>query len=199
MLFRITFIYAFIILLALFTASLLIAQAAHANAALSSLSLEAGSTGGATAQEKGKSQIFLPLVTFVSTHNSVAELEEEMAPTTEESDTEVDRFPLPWRSIDMPAGHYCTGGNHGASEANGGHARDWQIRRQKENGDWVNRYAAIEDNPHCQNGEPGCDIYGRYIIYRVPLYAPADGEIISCWRNFPDNPEPNTPHPKRCC
>lgn len=28
--------------------------------------------------------------------------------------------------------------------------------------------------------------------WNVPLYAPADGEIASCWRRFPDNPEPGT-------
>lgn len=31
--------------------------------------------------------------------------------------------------------------------------------------------------------------------WNVPLYAPASGAIASCWRNFPDNPEPPSRHP----
>lgn len=30
----------------------------------------------------------------------------------------------------------------------------------------------------------------KHLTFGVPLYAPADGEIISCWRNSPDNPVP---------
>jgi len=31
----------------------------------------------------------------------------------------------------------------------------------------------------------------------VPLYAPASGYIIACWRNFPDHPSPATQHARR--
>ncbi len=30
----------------------------------------------------------------------------------------------------------------------------------------------------------------KHLSYGLPLYAPVDGRIISCWRNFPDNPAP---------
>ncbi len=118
-------------------------------------------------------------------------------PPAEESDE--DRFPPFFSMVDLPRHHFFTGGNHGATAENGGHARDWKARRLDENGDWVQKYEEIADNPHCTNGEEGCDTYGDSIIYRVPVYAPADGKVLSCWRNIPNNPERKTSHPKRCC
>ncbi|WDI30711.1 FG-GAP-like repeat-containing protein [Hyphococcus flavus] len=43
----------------------------------------------------------------------------------------------------------------------------------------------------CKNGAAGsCGTPQNDLMYNVPLYAPADGEIAGCWRNFPDNPNP---------
>jgi murein DD-endopeptidase MepM/ murein hydrolase activator NlpD len=36
-----------------------------------------------------------------------------------------------------------------------------------------------------------------WIVYGQPVYAMASGEVISCWRNNPENPAPGTPHPGR--
>ena len=77
-----------------------------------------------------------------------------------------DTFPVPASSVDIPKSHFWTGGNHGAADENGGHARDWTIRRLDSDGDWAKRYDDAADNPHCANGEGGCDVYGRHIIYR---------------------------------
>lgn len=38
---------------------------------------------------------------------------------------------------------------------------------------------------------------GNSFDWGVPLYAPASGFIIACWRNFPDHPSPATQHPRR--
>jgi hypothetical protein len=36
-----------------------------------------------------------------------------------------------------------------------------------------------------------------YLIYEMEVYAIADGEVIICWRNAPENSDPRTPHPAR--
>lgn len=116
------------------------------------------------------------------------------------ADSDEVTFPVPFKSVDLPSGHFFTGGAHGAGAENGDrHARDWKARRQNENGKWVSGYEEIADNPHCADDETGCDVFGRSIIYRVPLYAPVDGEVLSCWRRYPNNPANRTSIPKRCC
>ena len=36
-----------------------------------------------------------------------------------------------------------------------------------------------------------------HLIYGMPIYAVADGEVVRCWRNAPDNPAPGKKHPGR--
>lgn len=36
-----------------------------------------------------------------------------------------------------------------------------------------------------------------WIVYGQPVYAMASGEVISCWRNNPENPQPGVSHPGR--
>lgn len=35
----------------------------------------------------------------------------------------------------------------------------------------------------------------QHLDWNVPLYAPANGVVISCWRNFPDDPQPSVNPP----
>lgn len=35
----------------------------------------------------------------------------------------------------------------------------------------------------------------QYFAWDLPLYAPVSGDVISCWRNFPDDPAPGTNPP----
>lgn len=45
------------------------------------------------------------------------------------------------------------------------------------------------DGSQWRGGDPGGRNEDDY-TWNVPLYAPANGVIASCWRNFPDNPRP---------
>lgn len=44
-------------------------------------------------------------------------------------------------------------------------------------------------------GETGLASNDQDYTWEVPLYAPANGEVISCWRNFPDDPQPGVNPP----
>ena len=89
---------------------------------------------------------------------------------------------FPARASDLPDGAYWNmSGDHGGSNA-----RDLNVARPS-GGGWTH----LDSNGGSQNADT--------LIFGMPLYAPADGEIVSCWRNHPENPQPGTPHPGRCC
>lgn len=110
-----------------------------------------------------------------------------------------DTYPLPFKSTDFAQGIYATGGNHGGEIGATvvKHPRDWNLRWQNADGDWVNQYESVVDNPHCDNNQTDCDTQGKHIIFRAPLYAPVDGKVVSCWRNHPNNIGANKEH-RRC-
>jgi len=40
------------------------------------------------------------------------------------------------------------------------------------------------------------NVNSNYVIYKKPVYAMADGNIVGCWRNAPENPKPDQLHEK---
>ncbi len=89
---------------------------------------------------------------------------------------------FPARDSDLPNGtHWNMSGDHGGSQS-----RDLNIAR-KSGGSWT----------HLHPGGGGQN--EDEMVFGMPLYAPADGVVLSCWRQHPDNPEPGTPHIERCC
>lgn len=89
---------------------------------------------------------------------------------------------FPARASDLPIGWFWNmSGDHGGSNA-----RDLDVVRPNGSG-WTDLDA--------DGGPENSD----RLIFGVPLYAPVDGEVVSCWRNHPENPRPGTPHPGRCC
>ena len=89
---------------------------------------------------------------------------------------------FPARASDLPDGAWWNmSGDH-----NGSHARDLNVARPS-GGGWTN----LDSNGGSANSD--------HLIFGVPLYAPVDGDVVSCWRNHPENPSPGTPHSGRCC
>ena len=97
-------------------------------------------------------------------------------------------YQFPGRGDDMPKGHYWyLPGEH----AGGGKGHDLSgVRFDAKNNRWTRvkvEQAAYDANPKNEDT----------IIYGVPVYAMASGEVISCWRNSPENPKPGESHPGR--
>jgi hypothetical protein len=89
---------------------------------------------------------------------------------------------FPARASDLPDGAFWNmSGDHGGSNA-----RDLNVVRPS-GSDWTN----LDSNGGSANSS--------HLVFGVPLYAPVDGEVVSCWRNHPENPSPGTPHSGRCC
>ena len=90
---------------------------------------------------------------------------------------------FPASAADLAGGsHWNMSGDHGGSNA-----CDMNVARFGDGQTWVDTASG--------GGSANAD----RLVFGIPLYAPADGEVVSCWRNHPDNPEPGTPRPERCC
>lgn len=93
-----------------------------------------------------------------------------------------ERMMFPARASDLPSGAvWNMTGDHGGSNS-----RDLNVVRPS-GGGWTDRASG-----------GGSGNSGR-LLFGVPLYAPVDGTIVSCWSGHPDNPRPGTPAPERCC
>jgi hypothetical protein len=92
-----------------------------------------------------------------------------------------DEIPFPAHASDLGDNSYWN-----VSNVHSGNARDLNVAR-KTNSGWSHLDA--------DGGSENTDVNA----YAVPLYAPADGEIITCWRNHPNNPRPGAIHCGRCC
>ena len=89
---------------------------------------------------------------------------------------------FPARASDLPDDVWWNmSGDHG-----GAHSRDLNVARKSGSG-----WTALKGNSNTTNSD--------HLIFDMPLYAPVDGEVVSCWANHPDNPRPGTPHQGRCC
>lgn len=89
---------------------------------------------------------------------------------------------FPAHASDLSEGEYWNmTGDH-----DGSHSRDLNVVRQSGSG-WTD----LDTDGGTRNEDT--------LIFGVPLYAPVDGEVVSCWGGHPDNPRPGTPHVARCC
>lgn len=66
------------------------------------------------------------------------------------------------------------------------HVRRWDAELNR----WTRRRPGIS-----QADYDAAKTNDKHLAYGLPLYAPVDGEIISCWRNAPDNPVPGEKRP----
>jgi hypothetical protein len=95
-------------------------------------------------------------------------------------------FPL--RAEDLLPGERISTGNHpGGVQALG---KDLNVLRCTGGTSW----SALRPEA---SREPGGRRNEDSLIYDKPFYAMADGEVIGCWRNAPENPRPGTLHPAR--
>lgn len=93
-------------------------------------------------------------------------------------------FPFPARAEDLGPGKYW----HMPHDHFGGDGRDLRgIRLDTDTQRWSNW------EPSAQTPTRNEDA----IIYGEPVYAMTDGEVVSAWRNAPDNPRPGVSHPGR--
>jgi hypothetical protein len=105
--------------------------------------------------------------------------------------TAAGSYAFPGRAQDLPPGHYWYLGklHKGGSQRLG---YDFgAVRFDPETKGWTRRklgvsQAAYERNPTNE----------AHIIYGLPVYAVADGEIVACWRNAPDNAKPGVKDPR---
>jgi len=99
-----------------------------------------------------------------------------------------DSFPFPGRAEDLPPGHYWflqhehSSGNKSQSLGYDlGAGVRFDVAQQK----WVGTKPGASGDS-CASAPKNSDC----IIYGIPVYAIADGEVLSCWRNAPENPAP---------
>ncbi|MEM1203840.1 MAG: hypothetical protein AAGN66_11475 [Acidobacteriota bacterium] len=107
---------------------------------------------------------------------------------------ELDGFPFPGRASDMPSGqHWYNKDLHG-------NAYDLTAIRYDDATDtWLRTHnSPAEYNPNPTNED--------WVVHGKPVYAMAAGEVISCWRNAPENPVPWSPQVddvaadgRKCC
>ncbi|WP_135502584.1 hypothetical protein [Roseovarius aestuariivivens] len=89
---------------------------------------------------------------------------------------------FPARMSDLPDGQiWNMDGDHGGS-----HSRDMNVVRRS-----GSQWTSLDENGGSRNEDR--------LIFGVPLYAPVDGEVVSCWAGHPENPRPGEPHMARCC
>lgn len=96
-------------------------------------------------------------------------------------------YPFPGRAEDLAPGHYWYFSD---VHAGGSKALDLVgVRFDAGLDKWV-RYRENTTDPNNQENDDS-------IIYNTPVHAIADGEVIACWRNAPENPRPGESHPGR--
>jgi len=96
-------------------------------------------------------------------------------------------YAFPLRVEDLRQDERISTGNHGGGVQSLG--KDLNVLRFTGAG-WSNlRAGASRDRAARRNEDT--------LIYARPFFAMADGEVIACWRNAPENPRPDTTHPAR--
>ena len=95
---------------------------------------------------------------------------------------------FPGRGANLGTSHYWVVNEF----SEGPNILDLKIRRWDADLDrWTSRKDGITQAKY--DADPTND---KHLTYGVPLYAPVSGEIISCWRNAPDNPQPDVKLPE---
>src|SRR5262245_59794640 len=87
----------------------------------------------------------------------------------------LETFTFPARSADVDSGTYWV-----VSEFNEGFVLDLNLQK----------YGSTQ-----WNWGTGSTTNEQDFDFSMPLYAPANGRVISCWRNFPDDPAPEVQPP----
>jgi hypothetical protein len=102
-------------------------------------------------------------------------------------------LPFPGRAEDLRTGEYWWYRSAHAGAEDGSGALDIVgSRYDAKNKRWTSLKAGIELDEYEKN-KRNTD----HVIYGKPVYAPADGEIITAWRNAPSNPRPGESHEGR--
>jgi hypothetical protein len=99
-----------------------------------------------------------------------------------------EEYAFPLHAEDLKAGERFSTFSHQPGIQ--GRGRDIHVRRFDGNGNWSALVDGAPSNPDLRKNEHSL-AYGR------PFYAIADGEVIGCWRNAPENPRPGEAHPMR--
>ncbi|MFC4158437.1 hypothetical protein [Chitinimonas lacunae] len=93
-----------------------------------------------------------------------------------------EKYLFPARGTDLGAGHYWVVDEF----SEGPYILDLKIRRWDATTQaWTSRKDGITAAEY--QAAPSND---KHLTFGMPLYAPIEGEVISCWRNNPDNPKP---------
>lgn len=93
-------------------------------------------------------------------------------------------YALPFRSEDLKGGERIYTGNHKGGKQ--GEGEDFGMRRYLGNNKWSSLKKGMKSNEN-----------SSYLIYGMPVYAIADGTIIGCWCNAPENPRPKERHAQK--
>jgi len=91
-------------------------------------------------------------------------------------------YQFPFKGEDLDPGERIFTGNHLPGIQ--GEGEDLGARRYLGSGKWS----------EFKKGE--ANVNSNYVIYKKPVYAMADGNIVGCWRNAPENPKPDQLHEK---
>ncbi len=96
-------------------------------------------------------------------------------------------YQFPGRAEDLAPGHYWYFAD---VHAGGSKALDLVgVRFDKDSDKWT-RYRGATPSAGTEENDDA-------IIYNTPVHAIADGEVIACWRNAPENPRPGESHAGR--
>lgn len=101
--------------------------------------------------------------------------------------TQTKSYPFPGRAEGLPQKHYWL-----AKKAHGGGIQSLgfdltTVRFSAKENNWTQRKVGISASDYKKN--PTND---KWSVYGQPVFAIADGEVMWCWRNAPDNPTPGS-------
>lgn len=100
-------------------------------------------------------------------------------------------YPFPGRAEDLQPGYYWYLQNdHGGGIQTLGYDLGAARFDPAENA-WTRRRFGITKDEYAQNKQNS-----SHIVYGLPVHAIADGEVMYCWRNAPENPAPGETHPE---
>lgn len=95
-------------------------------------------------------------------------------------------YTFPFLADDLEPGERISTGTHKPGIQ--GLGKDIGAQRWTGGENWIGlKKDAPSDNAQRKNED--------YLIYGKPFYAAANGEVIGCWRNAPENPKPGERHP----
>ncbi len=101
-------------------------------------------------------------------------------------------YPFPGRAEHLPAKHYWYM-NH--AHAAGIQSKGYDIKAVRFDEDenaWTQRKVGVTAEEYAEDPKNT-----DWSVYGLPVNAIADGEVVRCWRNAPENPAPNQSHPGR--